>query len=55
MQARLLSYLYNSRTNTSTLGIFEALDHTRGPIAEIELGHRVPYGFHGTWMPADFL
>ena len=51
----LLSYLYNSRTNTSTLGIFEALNHTRGPIAEVVLDVRVPYGFHGTWVPSDYL
>jgi carotenoid cleavage dioxygenase len=51
----LLSYLYNSRTNSSTLAIFEAMNHTRGPIAEIELELRVPYGFHGTWVPDEFL
>ena len=51
----ILSFLYNSRKNSSTLAIFEAMDHTRGPIAEIDLRNRVPYGFHGTWVSSEYL
>ena len=35
----------------STLAILPALDPNGGPVAEIELPRRVPYGFHGVWIP----
>ncbi|MFP6664761.1 MAG: carotenoid oxygenase family protein, partial [Deltaproteobacteria bacterium] len=49
----IMCYTYDTATTSSTLAIFEAMDHTRGPIAEVELPQRVPYGFHGVWVPAE--
>lgn len=48
----VMAYVYDARTDSSTLAIFEALNVQRGPIAEIELPQRVPYGFHGHWVAA---
>jgi len=34
------------------LVVLEAREIERGPIATIELSHRVPLGFHGNFFPA---
>jgi carotenoid cleavage dioxygenase len=31
--------------------ILDALQVERGPVAEIRMPRRVPYGFHGVWVP----
>ena len=48
----LLSYVYDARQDTSDLVVLDATDVAGGPVAEVELPQRVPYGFHGTWVPA---
>lgn len=48
----LLSYLYNQSEGSSGLGIFDATDLAAGPVGQILLPQRVPYGFHATWMPS---
>lgn len=48
----VMCYVYDVRSDSSTLAIFEAMDIARGPVAEIELPQRVPYGFHGVWVSA---
>ncbi len=49
----LLAFVYDHATNGSTLAILEALDVASGPIAEVRLPQRVPYGFHAVWIPAE--
>ena len=49
----LLAFVYDHATNESTLAILEALDVASGPIAEVRLPQRVPYGFHAVWIPAE--
>lgn len=49
----LLTYAWNRARDASDLLVFEALDLGAGPIARVELPVRVPYGFHGTWVPAQ--
>ena len=34
----------------ASLVVLDAQDITRGPIAEVALPQRVPYGFHGNWV-----
>ncbi len=49
----LLSYVHDAAADTSELAIIDASDVARGPIARVHLPQRVPYGFHGTWVPSD--
>lgn len=46
----LLSYVYRQSGNTSDLVILDAQHVDEGPIAMIQLPHRIPYGFHGCWV-----
>ncbi len=48
----LLTFVYDRATDTSDLVILDALRVERGPIAEIRMPRRVPYGFHAVWVPA---
>jgi carotenoid cleavage dioxygenase len=48
----LLTYLYDDRTEASQLAVIDATDVAGGPVARVTLPRRVPYGFHGTWVPA---
>ena len=48
----LLTVQYIRDENRSDLLIFDALDLERGPIGRVHLSHRVPAGFHGSWVPA---
>ncbi len=49
----LLAVIWRAAENRSDLAVFEAGELAAGPIALVQLGHRVPDGFHGTWVPAD--
>jgi carotenoid cleavage dioxygenase len=42
-------YVYDARDDASVLAILDATDVGAGPVAEITLPQRVPYGFHATW------
>ena len=50
--AYLLATVYRGADKRSDLGVFDAAELERGPIALAELSHRVPFGFHGNWRPA---
>ncbi len=47
----ILSYVYDSGSNQSELVVIDAKDFSSKPIARIQLPVRVPFGFHGTWIP----
>ena len=47
----LMGYVHTGATDTSSLQILDATDVAAPPVARVELGHRVPQGFHGNWMP----
>ena len=47
----LLSVAFNRATQKSEVLVFEALNLKKGPIARVLLPNRVPFGFHGTWVP----
>jgi carotenoid cleavage dioxygenase len=47
----LLAYGWDRARGASDLMVFEALDMAKGPIAQVHLPVRVPYGFHGWWLP----
>lgn len=49
----LLSMVYVAADNRSETHVFDATDIRKGPIARIVMPRRVPFGFHGDWVPAD--
>jgi carotenoid cleavage dioxygenase len=49
----LLAVVWRARENRSDLAVFNATDVEAGPVALVQLGHRVPDGFHGNWVEAN--
>lgn len=47
----LLTFVYDEVEKTSELVLVNAIDMTSEPVARIIIPTRVPYGFHGTWIP----
>jgi carotenoid cleavage dioxygenase-like enzyme len=47
----LMTYVYDAAGDTSDLVILDAADPTAAPVATIHLPRRVPFGFHGNWLP----
>ena len=48
----LFTYVYDHISQKSVLAVLNAQDVQAGPLAEISLPQRVPYGFHGVWVPS---
>jgi carotenoid cleavage dioxygenase-like enzyme len=48
----ILTVVHRAADNRSDLAVFEAQDIAAGPIALVKVPRRVPFGFHGNWMPA---
>ncbi|MGB1140956.1 MAG: carotenoid oxygenase family protein, partial [Halioglobus sp.] len=49
----LMSYVYDEAEKRSDVVILRADDFMAGPVATIQLPLRVPYGFHGNWVPME--
>lgn len=49
----LLAYVYDATTDRSEVAVLDARDLTAAPVATVELPVRVPYGFHGNWVPTS--
>ena len=47
----VLAYLYDASTDRSDVVILHAQDFAGGPLATIHLPDRVPFGFHGSFVP----
>ena len=47
----LMSFVYDEAKHNSELVILDARDLSRPPVARVLLPQRVPYGFHGNWVP----
>lgn len=47
----VLAVWYNEQTDRSEVTISDPGDFAGRPIARIKLNHRVPFGFHGNWVP----
>ena len=47
----VLSMVTDTRDWSSSCLVFHAQHLADGPIARVKLPHRVPAGFHATWMP----
>jgi carotenoid cleavage dioxygenase len=48
----LMSFVYDAQSDSSDVVILEAKDIAAGPAATIHLPRRVPFGFHGNWVPS---
>jgi len=46
----LLVVVYDAEKNSSSLAIMDARNIEKGPVAEIKLPARLPYGLHGSWV-----
>jgi carotenoid cleavage dioxygenase len=47
----LMAYAYDRSRNGTDVMIFHAQDLAAGPVATVALPQRVPFGFHGNWVP----
>ena len=47
----LLSFVYDENTDRSDLVILHAQEFEGDPVATVHLPQRVPFGFHGNWVP----
>ena len=47
----VMAYLYDAEADRSDVVILNAQDFAGDPVATIHLPSRVPYGFHGNWVP----
>jgi carotenoid cleavage dioxygenase len=48
----VLSVVYDPGRNASDLVVLDASSFARPPLAVVHLPARVPFGFHGSWVPA---
>ncbi len=46
----LLMFTHSHDARDSSFVVLDAQDIMRGPVAEVKLPQRVPYGFHGNWV-----
>jgi len=49
----VMTYVYDQSTDSSDVVIVHAQDFAGGPVATIHLPQRVPFGFHGNWVPDE--
>ena len=47
----LLTFVHDDAIDETVLAVLDASDITAGPVAEVVMPRRVPYGFHATWIP----
>jgi carotenoid cleavage dioxygenase len=47
----LLSYVHDATRDASELVVLDARDLSEPPLARVALPQRVPYGFHGDFVP----
>lgn len=51
----LVTYVHDEGSGTSELIVLEAQDFSAPPVARVMIPARVPYGFHGAWIPGEML
>jgi YD repeat-containing protein len=49
----VLAVWYDDQRNRSEMVVLDARNFAGTPVARIKLQHRVPWGFHGNWVPAE--
>jgi carotenoid cleavage dioxygenase len=48
-----MSFVYDAARDGSDLVILDAADFAGTPVCVITLPQRVPFGFHGSWIPDE--
>jgi len=48
----VMSYVHDRATDRSEVHILDAADIAAGPVAVVHIPRRVPFGFHGSWLPS---
>jgi len=48
----LVTTVYRGAEDRSDFVVFDAQDVAKGPVGTAQLPRRVPFGFHGNWVPA---
>ena len=48
----MVALVYDAARNASDFHVLDAKNIAAEPVATVKLPHRVPYGFHGNWVPA---
>jgi carotenoid cleavage dioxygenase len=49
----VMTFVYDGPSGKSELVIADASNFTAAPIARVKLPSRVPFGFHGSWIPDE--
>jgi carotenoid cleavage dioxygenase-like enzyme len=49
----VLSYVYDATSDRSDVVVLDAQDFGGAPVATVHLPVRVPFGFHGSWVPDE--
>ena len=49
----IMSYVHDATTDTANVVILDAQDFSGDPVATVHLPQRVPFGFHGNWVPTE--
>ena len=47
----VLAVVYDAARDASDVIVVDATDFTAPPVATVHLRRRVPFGFHGSWVP----
>jgi carotenoid cleavage dioxygenase-like enzyme len=51
----VITLVTDSNTWKSECLVFDATDVPAGPVARVQMPHRVPYGFHAIWARGEDL
>ena len=51
----VMTFVYDQASDSSDLAILDASNFDGPPVATIKIPRRVPFGFHGSWVPASQL
>lgn len=49
----VMTYVHDEGRGESSLVILDAQEFEKPPVARVRLPQRVPYGFHGSWLPDE--
>ena len=47
----LVTFVHDGNTGSAEFVVIDAQDFARGYVARVKLPQRVPFGFHGNWVP----